>query len=344
MNYSDFIKQIKNREMNSSYVFIGEEDYLKDECVQMIRKEFLTESMEVLNYSVLDGKMITIEDLINTCETLPFMSEKRVVVLKEVSAFFDREIKDDKIYDYLEDLGHHLLLIMLDDSNELKKNTKIYKYYSKNNKVVEFTKLKGKDLNTWVEESIRSRDKHISTASINYFIQSSTYLSKNIASTLYDLENEIVKLVNYAKDSEINNKDIDNVMVKTIDNNIFDLLTAINKGDVERSISIFNDIYILNEPVLKILFMITRQIRLMLQYRFYREKGYAEGEIMDNLSIKPYEYGKISSQARTYDDEQLKHFMNLILSVDKRLKTTSADEKIQMEVLLVNLCRKTKAV
>ncbi len=339
MNYDDFTK-ILNKEDLSSYLFIGEEDFLINECIDLVKKKYVSEGMETLNYTLLDGKNNTIDDLINSCETLPFMATKKIVVLKEIGSFFSNEQGNDEIYDYLDNLGNHLILLLVDSANELKKTTKIYKYFNKLNRVVEFTKLKGKPLNSWVEKMAKKYKVNISTANVNYFIQHSTYLSRNINSTLYDLENEFIKIKSYCKNGEIQKEDIDFVMIKSLDSNIFDLLTAVSKGDVDSSIAIFDTIYHSNEPVQKILFMITRQMRLMLGYNIYRGKGYSDGEIIDKLQIKPYEYQKISLQSRNQSIKEQMGYLDLLLQVDKKLKTSPADEKVELEILLVKLCKR----
>lgn len=342
VNFTEFKKIIKNNKINSTYLLMGEEEYLLEEAIELLKKTYIDDNFEALNYTVLDGRIATIDDLINTCETLPFMSSKKMVVLKDINQFFDKEDTLKDIYTYLDDLGNHVCLLLVDNNNELKKNTKLYKHYNKNNNVVDFTKLKGKDLSQWVEHIIKGNNAKISFSNINYFIQHSSYLSRNVNSTLYDLENELKKVISYAKGMEVQKEDIDFVMVKSLDNNIFDLLTAINKSDIDRSLSIFNEIYLSNEPIPKILFMISRQIRLMLGYNIYRDKGYTDGEIIDKLMIKSYEYSKISTQAKMYKIKTLEGFLNLILEVDKKLKTISTDSKIEMEILIINLSRKVK--
>ncbi|WFA09528.1 DNA polymerase III subunit delta [Tissierella sp. Yu-01] len=341
MTNKEFMSLMKKGDIDSTYLFIGVEDYLKDECIDLIKGKYIDSSLETLNFVVLDGKISTTDDLINSCETLPFMSPKKIVVLKDISQFFDKEENNSKeMYDYLGNLGDHLCLILLDENNELKKTSKVYKYYKKINKVVEFDKLKGKDLSQWVEKIVKGNNLRISNSNINYLIQNSPYFSKNITTTLYDLENELRKIISYAKDDEITKEDIDIVMVKTIDNNIFDLLSSINKGDVDNALSIFNEIYFSNEPIPKILFMISRQIRLMLSYNIYRERGYTEGESMEKMQIKSYEYSKISAQAKMYSTNELEKYLNLLLSVDKKFKSSASDQRIDMEVLIIRLSKK----
>lgn len=340
MTYDEFVKLLK-KDLGSTYLFTGVEEYLKDECVELTKKKYIDESLESLNYIRLNGKTSTFDELINSCETLPFMSRKKLVVLEDISSFFTNESNNtEEVYDYLENLGDHVCLILFDSNNELKKTTKVYRRYKKANLVVQFDKLKGNALNRRIEKEVNKYDLGISTSNINYLTNKSSYFSKTTDSTFYDLENEIRKIVGYAKGKEVTKEEIDIVMLKSLDNNIFDLLSSINKGDVDSSLSVFNEIYILNEPIPKILFMIIRQIRLMLSYRVYREKNYREDAIQANLKIKSYEFSKISAQARMYSTAELEKIYNLLLAVDKKFKSSASDQKIDMEILITRLCKK----
>lgn len=245
---------------------------------------------------------------------------------------------DKKLGSYVEELGNYLSLILIDKSNDIKKTTKLYKSINKLGGVVEFSKLKGKDLNQWIEGQLNEYNKKLSNLNLNYFIQRSTYGDYGSTKTLYDLENELLKLVNYSSEEEISRDDIELVLIKTLDTNIFNLLTSINKKDSDSALKIFNEMHISNEPIPRIIFMIVRQLRLMLGYKLYRQKGYAEGKIQDKLQIKSsYEYGKIASQSNNFTELQLKKSLEYILEIDVKQKTSSRDEKLALEILIINL-------
>lgn len=342
MDNREFINIMKSKNLDSTYLFIGEEKYLTDETILLLKKNYVEDTLETFNYSLLDGKSISLKDLINTCETLPFMSSKKIVIVNDVYSFIEKIDDNSKktLTKYLDELGSYLCLIFNDSYNELKKTSFLYRYYSKNKKVVEFNKLKGRDLQNWIERYMKKNDFKISLADINYLIQNSSYVNRSLGATLYDLEHELDKLKNFSNNGQIDKSTIDYVMIKTLDNNIFDLLQSINAGNAQNCIIKFNDIYQSGEPIPKILHMIIRQVRLMLGYNLFREKGYTDGDIIDKLRIKPYEYGKISAQAKTYSIDDLQRYLTKLLETDIKLKTISSDEKILMEVLLINLSKR----
>lgn len=340
MIYNEFMNIIKKNMIESSYLFLGNEEYMMNIALESLKSQYIEESFEALNYSRLEGKDTDLEDLINACETLPFMSSKKIVILKDVAAFLENGNGDfdKKFYKYLDELGDYLILILLDNTSSIKKNSKIYKYFNKNNRAIEFGKLINKDLVNWANSILIKNKKKMSTADINYFIENSSYNSRNISVNLYDIENEFLKVVNFSTSEKITKEDIDKVLIKSIDTNIFELLNAINRPDAEEAINIFNDMYLSNEPIPRIFYMITRQIRLLLGYKLYKAKGYDERQIQEKIGIKDYEFKKIRTQSSSFKTEQLEKIMEYLLQMDLKLKTVSNQDKLEMEMLLVKLC------
>ncbi|NLK45025.1 MAG: DNA polymerase III subunit delta [Tissierellia bacterium] len=339
MNYKELLKDIKDGKLLTVYLFTGTENYLIDKTLDLLKEKYIDKSFETLNYVVLDGKDVYFDDILNACETLPFMSEKKLVIIKDINEVMDNKETDfdTKLGDYLSKLDNYLSLIIIDKSNSLKKTTSTYKTAKKLGGLVEFNKLRGKDLNTWVERKFKEYNKDISYGNISYFIQSSTYSDYNSQKTLYDLENEILKVINYSQKKEVSKEDIDLVLSRTLDTNIFNLLTYINRRDSESALKTFNEMYISNEPVQRILAMIIRQVRLMLSYKLYRERGDTEGSIQKKLQIKDYELKRISKESSSFSTESLQQALEHILKLDIKQKTSSQDEKLALEMLIVHL-------
>lgn len=342
MLYNDFFKKIKKDKIESSYLFLGDEEYMMNIAMNELKNKYIEESFETLNYTKLEGKDTFLEDLVNTCETLPFMSTKKLVILKDVSVFMQNinDSNEKKFYNYIDGLGDYLILILLDNTSSIKKNSKLYKYFNKKNTAVDFSKLLNNDLINWINSTLSKHNKNMSMANINYFISNSSYRSRNIDLNLYDIENELLKIINFSKDHAISKEEIDKILIKSIDTNIFELLNAINRFDAEAAINIFNDMYLSNEPIQRIFYMITRQIRLLIGYKLYRDKEYGDGDIQKKLGIKDYEFKKIRSQSFNFETDQLEKIMEYLLQMDLKLKTVSNQDKLEMEMLLVKLCKK----
>lgn len=339
MNYNEFMNCIKKNNILPVYFFSGSEEYLMKEALEAVKNKYIHESFEALNYVIIDGKEKVFDDILNACETLPFMSDKKLVVIKDISEIMENDSSelDKELSSYVETLDNYICLIIMDRSNNFKKTTRLYKTIKKLDGVVEFSSLKGRELNIWVEDKFKKNNKKISASNINYFTQQSTYSDYNSTKTLYDLENEVVKVASYSQNNEISKEDIDVVLTKTLDTNIFNLLGSISKKDSEEALRIFNEMYISNEPVQKILSMIIRQLRLTLGYKLYREKGYTDGDTGEKLGIKSFELKKIGRESSNFTEAQLKKALNHILELDIKQKTSSHDEKLALEMLIINL-------
>jgi len=335
--------------MKPVYLFFGQEMYLIDYMVKYVKKYFIDESLESLNYVVLEGESVELDNIIDACETLPFMSEKKVVIIKDLPQLVEggdklAGLKEGDIKflsQYITKLDSYVCLIFTIKSAKIIKTSSLYKAIKKAGDIVEFNKLRGSDLNSWVEQKFNGFNKKISKANVNYFIQQSFYFDSSSNRTLYDLENEINKICNYRSgNKEITKEDIDNVMSKSLEMNIFNLLASISNRNGEEALRKFNEIYLTNEPVLRILYMIARQLRNMLNYRILKEKGYSNNDVENKMGIKPFELQKISLQSKNFTIDQLEKAMFYCLETDNRLKTSSIDERLAMEVLITNLCYK----
>ncbi|GFN34724.1 DNA polymerase III subunit delta [Tepidimicrobium xylanilyticum] len=353
MNYKEFIDKAKKHELKSVYLFYGEEEYLIDYTVLTLKNIYIDSSLEALNYVILDGKSLKFDSILNACETLPFMSEKKIVVIKDFPLFSNKREKEEiseefklppsknPLIKYFGELPDYLCLIFVEKDESINKSNALYKSIINSGELVEFAKLKGNDLNDWVEKSFKKYNKKISKSSINYFVQQSSYLDSNYNRTLYDLENEIIKISNYLSNGEeVTNDIIDLLMSKPLEMNVFNLLNSISQKNGEKAIRLFNEMYRSNEPVLFILHMIVRQLRNMLNYKVLRLKGYSEGDVFSKMNLKQYEYRKVANQSSNFTIPQLERAMFYCLEADKIIKSSSIDDRLALEILITNLCFK----
>ncbi len=200
MHYNELIEKIESRDVGNSYLFMGREEYLMDEAIKKIIDKYVEPSFEAINLNRVDGKDLDLEELIGICETLPFMSEKKVVILENTGDYIKNLDRDqDKFLDYLDDLADFLCLILVDRDEKIKKNMKLYRHLNKKDQAIEFSKLQGIHINRWVEDILKKHDKDMSRANISYFIQKSSYTSRNLDIGLFELENELNKIIDYSR-------------------------------------------------------------------------------------------------------------------------------------------------
>jgi len=347
LNYKEFTKTLKSKNLKPVYLFFGEEEYLMDYTLKLIKDTFIDKGLEPLNYIELEGQDLEFSTIMNACETLPFMAEKKIVIIKDLPLFKSKKETEktktskEPLIDYIDELEDYLLLIFVEKTKSLRKSNPLYKKIKKYGDIVEFTKLRGSDLDNWIINSFKKFNKNIDKSTINYFIGYSSYFDNKKERTLYDLENEIIKISNYTpENTDVRKGEIESLMAKPLEMNVFNLLNSISQKNGEEALKLFNEMYISNEPILFILHMIVRQIRNMLKYKILTGKGYTRGDSLKKMALSEYEYKKVSNQSNNFTIEQLEKALNHCLETDKTIKTSSIDDKLAMEILISNLCFK----
>ena len=340
MNHLDFHKIIIEKKASGTYYFYGYEGLLIDNAINRILKTYVNEMTEYLNYFVLDGKLSTTQDVTNAVETVPFMSDYKLIVVTDTGMFFQNNDLSDSFIDGLLSVPDNAILIFNDMDNGIKKTTKFYKSLNKANRAVEFTKLSPRDLNVFVNREFSSKKKKISPSDLSYFVNNTGYNSRNLEVNLYQVVNEVSKISAVAKGEIITRNDIDAMLIEELDTNIFDFLDGLMRKNLQTSISNFNSLYQLNEPMQRILFMIVRQFRLLLGYKTYITKGYSDVEIMKKIGIKQYEFKKIVNSQRNFTDCEIIDIMGYLNNAEKKMKSTSIDERLVLEELIVKICNK----
>ena len=81
INYAELEKKIKKHELDNCYIFCGSDEKLIKDHVNFITNSVLDKNFIDLNYSKFDGSKTDFEIISDACETMPFMSDKKIVVV-----------------------------------------------------------------------------------------------------------------------------------------------------------------------------------------------------------------------------------------------------------------------
>lgn len=342
MSYESLLNDIKNNNLKKVYLCYGNEEYLMDWIVKELKKKFIDEAFETLNYVHCDGKEVSVDYIINACETLPFMSDKKIVIVEDSPLLSSGKggsaTEEDELKDYLDNLSDTTCLTFIIKENKVDKRKKLVKSIKKQGSIVELNKITSKELNGWVEKTFRKNKKKILKNDIFYFIQSIGYLESNNEKNLYDLENEITKLCSYVGDrDQVTKEDIEKCISKTLQNNIFKLLDGVGKKKPNIALSNLNEMILDNEPIQKITFMIIRQFRLLFMAKLFCEKGYGPRDITKKLGIHPYAAQQVIEQGKNFSSEELENIIKKCLTIDYNVKNGKIDNKLAIESLIVEI-------
>ena len=150
MKYKDIVYNIKAKNFEKIYLLYGREHYLIDNTIKLFR-ESLNESMIDFNLDIIDGKEITLEQLLSSIETLPFMDERKIVIVKDFELltkakkknFSDKEEKT--LAEHLENIPDTTILVFT-VYGEIDKRKSIVNRISKNGVVYNCEKISDMEL------------------------------------------------------------------------------------------------------------------------------------------------------------------------------------------------------
>ena len=344
MNYKDIINNIKNRNIKNTYLFYGKEYYLIENAIKEI-KSTLNDSMIDFNLDIIDGKEVNLDELISSIETLPFMDDRKIVILKDFELLKGKKKnfsdEDEKYFtEYIENIPETTTLVFI-VYGDIDKRKSLVKNISKNGIVFNCDKLSDMDLFKWVKKKFESNNVIIDNSQIMYFINSEGYLDRNSEKTLLDLENEINKISLFVgKENKVTNDIIDKLSHKKVENDIFKLIDYIGQKNSSDAIKILNDMLHEGESVFGIFSMISRQFTVIMQVRQLQIQGYSNKSIAERLKIHPFAVGKAIKQTKNFSDEIIIDILNSILESDFKIKNGLIKDTLSIEILISKYCKR----
>lgn len=337
LSYESIVFDIKNRKLKNIYLFFGPEVYLINDVLSKIKKEIVSLGLESLNYIKLEGQSINYETVVNACETLPLIDNRRIVVVNDVDYFKIKKIEKEgiedesnlnKLIDYFGKIPETTILILL-AGEQVDKRKKIYNCIKKNGDIVEFKQLRSQDIIKWISNILELYGKTINIDDANHLVE-------RAQGSLDDIMNEIKKLCSYVGEKEnINSVDIDAVVPKSLEINIFQLVDSVSAKDTVSALLTLNELLLDSEPIPVILTMLIRQYRLLLSTKLLVEKGYTAQEIMSKLSLKSFVFSKMLQVSKKYNETQIQHRLKRCLDVDAEIKMGRMEPRLALETLIV---------
>ncbi len=339
MSIDTLKEDLKNNKIRNLYLFYGPEEYLLGYYLKSISDLLLQKETSIMNITIFEGKT-DINNLIDSCETMPIFSDKRVVIVKNSGLFkakkktekADTKVKpDDKLLSYLQNISSSTCLIFCE--SEVDKRIKLVDVIKRNGLIVEFPYQKPDELVRWTIKAFKSFKKEID-------VMKAAQMVENCEQGMNELLNEIKKLSSYmGEKTRVEGKDIQEVCIKSVKGRIFDLTDAIAEKNAIRALGLLNDMLILREPIQKIFVMIIRQFRHVLEMKLLKEEGLNQNEAASKMGISPYAASKASKQANGLTVDKLKDAIKQSLEYDVAIKTGKIDERIAMELLITEFTR-----
>lgn len=310
--------------MKSIYVITSEDDFLIRKNIEKIKSKLV--GFEEVNY---DLKEDSIERVIEDLDTLNFLVKGKIIVARN-AYFLTSEKPKNVILQNVEILEKYIknpnpdnvLILTCKKMDERKSIVKSLKKYAN------------------IEEAELDIYKLISENLENYQMDKETqrFLVDRVLNNYERVLNELEKLKLYKYDSKIITKDdIEMVVTKTIDDNIFSLIDAIVNKDKKNAFMIYEDMLLHNEEPIKILILLANKIRLLYQVKVLSKTIYSDDEIGRIIGSHPYPVKLARGIIHKFNEKDLLKYLHELSNIDINIKTGKTYQNIGLEQFILTL-------
>jgi DNA polymerase-3 subunit delta len=332
------------------YILHGENELERSEQVADFKHKVGDESVRDLNTTLLDGRKTTLSEVQHAADAVPFLADKRLVVVEGLLArLASRKAKGDDadeaaasgaardflngLLAYLSQLSDTTRLVLV-ETQSLKDTHPIVKLALRQSgrSVIEFKQPQAGELPGWITTRAKKHGGAIDQ-------KAALKLATLIGGDLRRLDQEIIKLITYVNAQRlVTDKDVTLLVADVSISSVFDLVDALGKREGKRAAHELHHLLDQGENPLGLLAMIVRQFRLLILVKELQGRNLSSDAIAKEISVHPFVAKKIGEQARAFrDTAQLEVIYRRLLDIDVEIKTGVTPDVLALDLLVAGL-------
>ena len=317
LKYLDFKNGLQEGKSYSVYLFEGEDAYFRERGMNLLKNKFVSEPD--LNLVYLDSDC-AVGELVASLEGYPFMSQKRMTVIREFypkQEFFKNGLKN-----YLENPSSECILAVLNEKpcEALKKYDAVA--------VVDCKKADDILLIKWIKAEC-------SNAGVNIDGETAKLISTFCLNDMTRIEMETNKLISYVgKGNAITKTDVEEMVARDAEYKIYEMTDYIAKKHFEKALTVIKDMMAKGETAQRILVSVYNYFRRLLHAAI---SDMANSELEKVFGIKEAAVIRIKQQAKMFKKRALKGAVDALAEADYRIKCglNDADEKMYYTIFKI---------
>ena len=333
MNYDEFIKYLKQEQMNKNLLLLyGEELHLKAYGKRELLNKITPCFMKELNDFEFRGRKYDLKAVDDAIEALPVMSDTKLLVFHNSMIFTvtgsNTATQEYKTYweKRLLDIPENVYIVF--DEEKVDKRSGLYKKMVKEDAVVEFLYFSENRMIQWTVALFRTMGKVISSHDAKYLIEITE-------EGMTAVKREAEKITAFTQDSvQVTRGDIDSVVVPVIENRVFDMVDAILAKNATIALSKLNDLSLLKEDTTRILAAIISSVEKILTVKLMLESKMDRTQIAVKSKIPPFLVSKYITLSTKYTRKDLENLLTFCVTTDEKFKLSRGDKLVVLQRLI----------
>lgn len=280
-----------------------------------------------LNLKYFEGGKLNFEDFHQEFQSASMFGEKKLFILKNLVSNEDFK---NKFLKNIKNFANSENVILFYEKREIQ-DDKFFDSLKKFGKWQEFKLLDNQKLKIWVKNEFSKFNTKIEEKALNKLIEF-------VGSNLWQMENEIKKLVNYKNKKIIDEKDVEILVKPKIEPDIFETIDSLSMKNKKRSIFLIKRHLEMGESPLYLFSMINFQFRNLLIVKSLKLDSKISQKSLQLISQKlkthPYIIKKTIPQAKRFTLEELKKIYQKIFEIDLEIKTGKIEPELALDLLV----------
>ena len=288
-----------------------------------------------MNTSRLEARAASDEELNNAVNAMPFLADKRLVILSNPSLKFSNAELKKKFTAFLENVPETTLLVM-HETVEPKEADKhwLVKWSGKHENANSEAHMapRAKDMTGWIVNETKRQNGDIHP-------QAAAKLAEMAGEDPRQAAQEVAKLLAYVNwERQIKIEDVEAVSVSTASVDIFAFVDSLAAGNGKQSQAMLHKM-LEAQDAFYIFSMIVRQFRLLIQAReIVDERGMVQ-DVIEALHVHPYVAEKAFKQAGRFPMKSLEAIYRRLLKMDEAAKTSLMPLDLSLDMFVVELSK-----
>lgn len=318
-----------------AYAVCGADAFLKRQAVDAIMHSVLGDADRSLTLSEYEGSSAALElaSVLDDLRTLPFLAEKRLVIVTEADAFITRYRSE--LETYLESPSACGVLLL--ECKSLPANTRLHKRINQVGEVIKCERPKSREVPNWVVQ--RARDAH----DCRLDSPAGVLLIDLVGEDLGRLDAELQKLSLYVGDRKrIAVADVETLVGHTREEQVWGILTAISAGDSAKAMQLWEDVWQTDRAAsARAIGGIAFTVRRLLEAKRVQESGGAPRELT-RLLMRWGQEQQVVRELSAFSRADIEDMLCTLLEADVAAKTGGASVRTSIEAFIINVCQRKR--
>lgn len=315
-------EDIKSGSFKPVYCLYGEEAFLKRSFRKRLKDAIAGD--DTMNVTVFDGSEVTIQQVIDVADTMPFFADRRLIVIDQ-SGWFKKE--SGALVDYLSQMPDTTHLIFVEEAVD--KRNRLYKKVAADGRMVELPRQNESELKRWAGILLKNEGKKITERTMELFLSMT-------GDDMDHIRTELDKVIAYTGERDVvTPEDIEQICTQQITGKIFDMIAAVAARRQPQALRMYYDLLALKEPPMRILVLISKQFNQLLQLKELLGKGKDNATMAKAIGVPPFALGKLKNQVSAFSMEELRYCVERCVQSEEDVKTGRLADVLAAEMLIV---------